>query len=87
MAYSKTYRTTVPLPPDTDLEVARWLIRESFERKATSDSLRINDYQEESVAPEDIPPKVAEDLGKPVSDFVWFTFTATATVLPELINA
>lgn len=87
MAYTRTYRSTIPVDKDADLAVMRWLMRESFERTATSDSLHITEYTEVEVAPEDIPPKVAKDLGRPVTDFLWFSFTATATVLPELIDA
>lgn len=65
----------------------RWLMRESFERTAAGDSLHITDYQEQEVAADDVPPKVANDLGRPVTDFLWFAFTATATVAPGLIDA
>lgn len=87
MAYTRTYRTVIPVEPDADLEVMRWLMRESFERTAAGDSLCITDYREDEVAAADIPPKVAQDLGRPVGDFVWFAFTATATVAPGLIDA
>lgn len=87
MAYTRTYRSTIPVDKDADLDVMRWLMRESFERTAGGDSLRITDYREDEVDPSDIPPKAANDLGRPVADFLWFTFTATATVAPELIDA
>lgn len=87
MAYTRTYRSTIPVEPDADLEVMRWLMRESFERTATGDSLRITDYQESEVDAADVPPKAANDLGRPVTDFRWFAFTATATVAPDLIAA
>lgn len=87
MAYTRKYRTVIPVEPDTDLEVMRWLMRESFERTATGDSLVITDYQESELAADDIPPKVAQQLGRPISDFRWFAFDATATVMPGLIDA
>lgn len=87
MAYTRKYRTVIPVEPDADLEVMRWLMRESFERTATGDSLVITDYRESEVPADDIPPKVAKELGRPISDFRWFAFDATATVMPGLIDA
>lgn len=85
MAYTRTYRTVIPAEPDADLDVLRWLARESFEHKAEGDALRIVDYTEETVPAEDIPPKAAKQLGRPVGDYVWFAFTARAT--NESVNA
>lgn len=79
MAYTRTYRTIIPAEPNTDLTVMRWLVRESFERKASSDLLRITSYTESVVPPEDIAPTVAKELGKPVDYYQWFRFEAQAT--------
>lgn len=79
MAYTKTYRAIIPAEPDTDLTVMRWLVRESFERKAGSDLLRITSYAESTVPPDDIAPTVAEQLGKPIDFYQWFRFEAQAT--------
>lgn len=87
MAYTRTYRSIIPVDPDADLEVMRWLMRESFERTAAGDSLQITDYREQEIPAADIPPKVAQDLGRPVADYLWFGFTATATVAAGLIDA
>lgn len=87
MAYTRTYRSTIPVLPDADLEVMRWLMRESFEKTAAGDCLRITDYQETEVDAADIPPKIANDLGRPVTDYRWWAFTATATVASELLDA
>lgn len=79
MAYIRTYRTVIPLDDGDDLEVARWLTRESFERKATSDALAIITYEESEMSAADIPPKAAKRLPRPVGDYRWLAFTATAT--------
>ena len=79
MAYTRTYRTFIPVDPDAAVDVLRWLTRESFERKADGDSLRIVDYTEGTVPAEDIPPKVGKQLGRPVNTFVWHRFEAKAT--------
>lgn len=80
MAYTRTYHTIIPVEPDADLDVLRWLTRESFERKADSDCLRIVDYTETEIGADQIPPKAAKRLPRPVSDYQWHSFTATATV-------
>ena len=82
MAYTRTYRTVVPVLPDADLAVLRWLTRESFEYKAEGDALRIVSYTEDTVPAIDIPPKVGKQLGRPVGEFAWHRFTATATNEP-----
>lgn len=79
MAYTRTYRTVVPVDPDADLDVLRWLTRESFERRADGDALRIIDYREDTVPADDIPPKVGKQLGRPVDTFHWYRFEAKAT--------
>jgi len=82
MAYTRTYHTTVPVLPDADRDLMRWLARESFEVKAEGDGLRIVTYAEDIVPAEDIPPKAGKQLGRPVTDYEWFRFTATATNEP-----
>ncbi len=78
MAYSKLLATTIPVEPDADLDLLRWLTRESFERTAAAEYLRLTDYTETEVPWEDIPPKVGKQLGAPVEHFQWFRFSATA---------
>jgi len=79
VAYIRTYRTVIPLNPGDDLEVARWLTRESFERKAASDALAIITYDESEMSAADIPPKAAKRLPRPATEYRWLVFTATAT--------
>lgn len=75
MAFQKTYRATVPVPHDTQDDVLVWLTRESFDRAAEADSLVLREFTDlGEVAPEDIPPKVEKQLGKPATDFVWRSF-------------
>lgn len=79
MAYTRHYHTVIPVEPGADLEVLRWLTRESFTRKAESDCLHIVDYTESTVKLEDIPPKAAKQLSRPLSEYQWLKFEATAT--------
>lgn len=79
MPYTRTYRTIIPVDPAADIDLLRWLTRESFERKADGDCLRLVDYREETVAPEDIPPKAGKQLTKPISDYMWLQFSGTAS--------
>lgn len=79
MAYTRTYTTTVPVEPGTDEATLLWLTRESFERKAEGDCLHIVEFHSSVVDPADIPPKVAEQLGRPLTDFQWWQFGAVAS--------
>ena len=79
MTDEKVLRRVIPLRPGDDVDVLRWLTRESFERKAAGDALRIDTYLEAEVDAADIPPKAAKYLPHPVTDYRWFSFTATAT--------
>ena len=79
--YTRTWETIIPVERETtltdrDIEVMRWLARESFDRKAANEYLSIVEYRETIVDAEDIPPKAAKQLGRPAEDFVWFGFTA-----------
>ena len=80
MAYTRRYHTVIPLEPDADLKVTRWLVRESFERKAAGDCLIIVDYTEATLSADDIPPKAAKQLPRPIAEYQWVSFEAVATV-------
>jgi len=84
VAYTRTYRTIVPVEPDANLEVLRWLARESFEKTAVSDGLRMVAWNEAEIPSTDLPPKAAKQLGKPLSDFRFYEFTGQATNEPEV---
>lgn len=86
MSYERKYRTIVPVERGADLEVARWLARESFETKATGDGLEIVEYGERDVAVDEIPPKALEQLGRPLTDFDWFEFSGTGRLNQELFD-
>lgn len=86
MAYRKTYRTVVPIEIDADIEVARWLARESFENTAAADCLQIVEYTERELAIDDIPPRVLGQLGRPLSDFRWFEFTGVGELNQPLFD-
>lgn len=80
MAYTKSYRTIVPIEPGADIELARWLARESFERTAGDMGLTIIEYAEREVPWIDLPPKAAEHLARPADEYTWFEFTGVGAV-------
>jgi hypothetical protein len=86
VAYQKQYRTIVPVEHGNDHDTARWLARESFEKRATSDGLQIIDYTERAVPVDEIPPKVLKQLGRPLTDFDWFEFTGVGKLDKELFD-
>ncbi|ALF00456.1 minor tail protein [Mycobacterium phage BoostSeason] len=75
MAYTRTYSTIVPLEPGTDRELALWLARESFERKAEGDALVLVEFEHRDVDPDDLPPKAEKQLGRPLTDFEFVEYT------------
>lgn len=81
MAYTKRLRAVIPVDPDVDLEVLRWLTRESFERTAAGENLRIIEFTEAELPADDIPPKVGKQLGRPVTSFAWHRFDAVAAAV------
>lgn len=86
MPYQRLYRTIVPLEVGADLTVARWLARESFEKKATADGLRIIDYTERDVPVDEVPPKTMKTLGRPLTDFTWHEFAGTGELDQALFD-
>lgn len=81
MSFTRRYRTIVWLEPDAalaDVELVRWLARESFDRKAADEFLTLVEYNESPLPADEVPPKLAELLGRPVSDFNWLEFTGVA---------
>jgi len=78
VAYTRTYRTIVPVEHGISEDVTVWLARETFEKRAAADMLQIVDFQWRIVDPDDIPPKVEKQLGRPVTDFTWYEFTGEA---------
>lgn len=87
MPYTRTYRTIIPVDPDADIDLLRWLSRESFEKKAAGDGLRICGWSEKLVPADDIPPKAGKQLGRPVDSFQWWEYTAQATNAPVVADA
>ncbi|QFG09218.1 hypothetical protein SEA_EFRA2_26 [Mycobacterium phage Efra2] len=86
MAYTKSYRTIVPLEPDADLDLARWLARESFERTAGNMGLTIVEYAEREVSWLDLPPKAAEHLPLRADEYTWYEFTGVGAIPAEAIE-
>lgn len=82
MAYTKTYRRTVPIPKgggmdDTQL---KWLVAEGMWRKAEADGLVVTSFKEAPrVNPLDIPPRADRALGAKSDQFDWRVFEAVAT--------
>lgn len=79
MADQKTYRAVVPLEPDADLDVARWLVRESFELTAAAAGLVIVDYRDDGAVPATrIPKSNGKHLPHPIDAYTWHEFVGTA---------
>lgn len=78
MAYTRQYRTILPLQKTDDLDVALWLTRESFDRRAASEFLQIIEFSHRPIDPDTLPPKAAKQLGRPLTDFVWIEYSGTA---------
>ncbi|ASR85037.1 hypothetical protein SEA_TIERRA_25 [Mycobacterium phage Tierra] len=80
MPYTKSYRTIIPIEPGADVEVLRWLTRESFETAAGFDGLTITEYSEREVPWVELPPKAAEHLPLRVDEYTWLEFVGTGAV-------
>lgn len=77
----KSYRRIIPVlasVPDADLDVLRWLTRESLEVTAASDGLVVVDWSESAVPASSIPESNREHLARPITAYVWREFVATA---------
>lgn len=79
MAYTKHYDRIIPVDLDADVDVLRWLMRESFDTTAEKDCVRIVEYTEAQISPDDVSPRVAKELNRPLTDFAWWRFTAVAS--------
>lgn len=88
--FEKRYKTVVPVPRPAGLEplveiggddehqdhaIARWLGRESFENTTADDRLDLVEYSERLVPIDEVDPRLADMLGRPVGDFDWFEFS------------
>lgn len=79
---TRTYKTVIPYDDTADMDVLRWLTRESFEKKIAGDGLELVEYSEQDVDPATIPPKTQAMF----PNHSWREFTATAK-LPADIEA
>lgn len=86
MAYQKQYRTIVPVELGADIALARWLARESFEKRAASDCLQIVNYSERQVPVDELPPKAMEQLGRPLTDYDWYEFSGVGQLDKALFD-
>ncbi|ALF01399.1 minor tail protein [Mycobacterium phage LilPharaoh] len=86
MPYTKSYRTIIPLEPGGDLELLRWLTRESFENTAANMGLTITEYNEREVPWLDLPPRAAEHLPLRADEYTWHEFSAVATLPQETVD-
>lgn len=82
----KTMRTVIPTDPDTDVDVLRWLTRESFELAAGRLGLTVVSYAEREVPWTELPPKAAEHLPMSADRYVWREFLGVAEVPAETIE-
>lgn len=83
MAKQRTFRPPlVPVERGADVDVVRWLARESFEIAAAGDGMEILDdtYTERKVPISEVPKEFADLLGRPVTDFDWYEFRAVGQV-------
>ncbi|TWS20771.1 hypothetical protein FK529_05440 [Tsukamurella asaccharolytica] len=87
MPYTRTYKARLLVEPDTDLEQMRWLQRESFQRRAAADMLRIVDYTETEIPTDELNPAVAKDLPRPLEDYQCFEFIGVAEVDRDAVAA
>lgn len=78
MADQRTYRRIIPLEPGQDLELLRWLTRESFETTAANDACVVVDYSERDVPFDEIPPEVVKRMRLPVRRYRWREYVAIA---------
>ena len=76
---TRSYKTTIPYNEDTDLDLLRWLTRESFQHKIAADGLELVEYAEADVDAATIPAATrawaVEEFGAEPS---WREFTAEA---------
>ncbi|MCC9181105.1 hypothetical protein [Mycolicibacterium mageritense] len=80
---SREYTRLLPVLATDDLPTLQWLTRESFENTAAADGLVIAAYADAVVDPTGLVPRaVAAQLDRPVDEYEWHLFTATA-VRPE----
>lgn len=100
VSYRKTYRTLVPIEKGADLQVARWLARESFEITGANDGVKIVEYSERDVPVEeatavmdaayrnrgDKPPAVITLMGKALDQFDWFEFSGVGEMDQDLFD-
>lgn len=80
MTQTRDYKTVIPYNDDTDLELLRWLTRESFELKIAADNLELVEYTEQDVDPKTVPAKTRALF----PDHSWREFTAAAKLPAEL---
>ncbi|OHU55922.1 hypothetical protein BKG83_17255 [Mycobacteroides chelonae] len=78
MTAARQLRTLFPQPPDTDVDVLRWLARESFELTAAAEGLHIVEYRASTVPPESIPRAAQDHLDLPIETYTWHEFVAFA---------
>jgi hypothetical protein len=86
MPYTRNYQTIIPLAEGEDVEVLRWLTRESFDRTAGNVGLTIVEYSETVVPHDELPPKAAEHLAGKIEDYTWYRFDGLGTAAEESID-
>lgn len=99
--FEKRYKTVVPVPRPADREplveiggddehqdhaIARWLGRESFDNLAAEDRLELVEYSERVIPIDEVDPRLAELLGRPVDDFDWFEFSGLGRLNREAFD-
>lgn len=77
---TKTLKVTSPAEPGADIEVLRWLTRESFEHRAAGLNLEIVEYTETEVESREVS-SAAREL---YPDAKWIRFEAICKYPPEI---
>lgn len=79
---SKEYMTVIPVLAGTDTATLKWLTRESFDKLAAHEGLRIASFADGVLDPSQleqyVPRATAMKLPRPLAEYEWHLFTATA---------
>lgn len=77
MAGQRSYRPPlIPVERGADVDIVRWLARESVEKTVAADGMHLVEYHEREVPAGEVPKAWAEHLGRPIAEFTWYEIRA-----------